>query len=180
MAHQCQPRPFYSQAQKQSKCFSFFFFFFTRASSNLRDSFMMVFTQNSRIFHWALHQPIVFFQVWSHTRQFEPLTEELWLSLWRHFFLHVYKSLSFLKTSMGHSSWEGSERNKDYSEPFLGSMPSSACSVNLVPTSTTCFDHACEQHLKQLWDLCGDLLVNTFSEGEADCFFFHLFKVGKL
>ena len=38
----------------------------------------MVFTQNSSIFHWAVHQPIDFFQVWSHTRRFEPLTEELY------------------------------------------------------------------------------------------------------
>jgi len=42
----------------------------------LRDSFTMVFVQNSSIFHWAVHQPIAFFQVWSHTRRFEPLTEE--------------------------------------------------------------------------------------------------------
>jgi len=55
------------------------FFFFRRASSNLRDSFTMVFAQNSSVFHWAVHQPIVFFQAWSHTRRFEPLTEELWL-----------------------------------------------------------------------------------------------------
>jgi len=42
-------------------CICFSFFFFWRASSNLRDSFMMVFAQNSSIFHWAVHQPIVFF-----------------------------------------------------------------------------------------------------------------------
>jgi len=63
----------------------------------LRNSFMMVFTQKSSIFHWAVHQPIAFFQVWSHTRRFKPLTEELWLLLWRHFFFtctHVHKSLS--------------------------------------------------------------------------------------
>jgi len=35
--------------------FFFFFFFFRRASSNLRDSFTMVFAQNSSIFHWAVH-----------------------------------------------------------------------------------------------------------------------------
>ena len=34
----------------------FFFFFFRRASSNLRDSFTMVFAQNSSIFHWVVHQ----------------------------------------------------------------------------------------------------------------------------
>jgi len=49
----------------------------------------MVFAQNSSIFHWAVRQPITFFQVWSHTRRFEPLTEELWLPLWCHFFFMV-------------------------------------------------------------------------------------------
>ena len=49
-----------------------------QSSSNLRDSFTMVFIQNSSIFHWAVHQPITFLQVWSLIRQFEPLTEELW------------------------------------------------------------------------------------------------------
>ena len=61
---------------RRPKCFSFFFFFFfffffRRASSNLRVSFTMVFAQNSSIFHWAAHQPIAFFHIWSHTRQFE-------------------------------------------------------------------------------------------------------------
>ena len=43
---------------RRPKCFSFgFFFFFRRANSNLRDSLMVVFAQNS-IFHWAVHQPI--------------------------------------------------------------------------------------------------------------------------
>ena len=84
---------------RRPKCFSFFFFFFfffRRASSNLRDSFTMVLAQNSSIFHWAVHQPIAFFQVWSHTRRFEPLTEELWLPLRCHFFFmctHAHKSL---------------------------------------------------------------------------------------
>ena len=46
---------------RRPKCFSFFFFFFfRRASSNLHDSFTMVFAQNSSIFHWAVHQPIAF------------------------------------------------------------------------------------------------------------------------
>ena len=85
---------------RRPKCFSFFFFFFfffRRASSNLLDSFKMVFAQNSSIFHWVVHQPIAFFQVWSHTRRFEPFTEELWLPLWRQFFFtctHAHKSLS--------------------------------------------------------------------------------------
>ena len=77
------------------KCFSFFLFFFRRASLNLRDSFTIVFTQNS-IFHWAVHQPIAFFQVWSHTRWFEPLTE-LWLPVRRLFFFtctHVQNHLA--------------------------------------------------------------------------------------
>jgi len=41
----------------------FFFFFFRQASSNLRDSFRMVFSQSSSIFHRAVHQPIAYFQV---------------------------------------------------------------------------------------------------------------------
>jgi len=56
----------------------------------------MVFARNSSIFHWAVHQPITFFHVRSHTRRFEPLTEKLWLPLRRHFvFLctHAHKSL---------------------------------------------------------------------------------------
>jgi len=48
------------------KCFSSFFFFFLFvvffrwATSKLRDSFMMVFAQNSSILHWPVHQPITF------------------------------------------------------------------------------------------------------------------------
>ena len=77
--------------------FLFFIFFFRRASSNLLYAFTMVFAQNSSIFHWAVHQPIAFLHVRSHTRRFEPLTEELWLPLRRHFFFlctHAHKSLS--------------------------------------------------------------------------------------
>jgi len=55
------------ESHQTAKMFSFFFFFFRWASSNLRDSFTMVFAQNSSIFHWAVHQTIAFFQVWSHT-----------------------------------------------------------------------------------------------------------------
>ena len=48
------------------KCFSsfFFFFFFRRATSKLRDSFMMVFAQNSSILHWAVHSPSLFEVSW--------------------------------------------------------------------------------------------------------------------
>jgi len=35
--------------------------------------------------HWAVHQRIAFFHVWSLSRRFQPLTEELWLPLRRHF-----------------------------------------------------------------------------------------------
>jgi len=35
----------------------------------------MVFAQNSSILHWAVHQSITFSQLWSLTRQFEPVTE---------------------------------------------------------------------------------------------------------
>ena len=48
------------------------------------------FCTKQQIFHRVLHQPITFFQVWSLTRQFELLTEELWLPLWRHFSSHVH------------------------------------------------------------------------------------------
>ena len=84
---------------RRPKCFFFFlfFFFFRRASSNLRESFTMVFAQNSSIFHWAVHQTIAFFQVWSHTRRFEPLAEELWL-LYDAIFLHVYACAQALWT----------------------------------------------------------------------------------
>jgi len=41
---------------------------------------MKVVAQNSSILHRAVHQPIVFFfQLWSLTRWFEPVTKELWL-----------------------------------------------------------------------------------------------------
>ena len=45
------------KVSRRPKCFSFFFFFFRRASSSLHDSFMMVFAQNSSIFHWAVSAP---------------------------------------------------------------------------------------------------------------------------
>ena len=82
---------------RRPKCFTFFFFF-RRASSNLRDSFTMVFAQNSSIFHWAVHRLIAFFQVWSHTRRFERLTEELWLPLRRHFSSRVRMRTNHLAT----------------------------------------------------------------------------------
>jgi len=37
----------------------------------------MVFAQNSSILHWAVHQPIAFSQLWSLTRWFVLVTEEL-------------------------------------------------------------------------------------------------------
>ena len=55
------------------------FFFFRWASSKLRDSFTMVFAQTSSISHWAVHQPIAFSLLWSHSRWFKVVTEELWL-----------------------------------------------------------------------------------------------------
>ena len=77
---------------RQPKCFS--------SSDGLVQicmTFTMVFTQNSSVFHWAVHQPIAFIQVWSLTRWFEPLTKQLWLPLRRHFFFtctRAHKSLS--------------------------------------------------------------------------------------
>ena len=45
------------ESRQKAKMF-FFFFFFKRAGSKFCDSFMIVFTQNSSILHWAVHQPI--------------------------------------------------------------------------------------------------------------------------
>ena len=59
-------------------------------------SFTMVFTQNSSILHWAVHQPIALFQVWSLLRP----TEGLWLPLQRHIFLHVYACTQITSTEM--------------------------------------------------------------------------------
>ena len=49
------------ESHQTTKMFFFLLpLFFRRASSNLHDSFTMVFAQNSSIFHWAVHQPIAF------------------------------------------------------------------------------------------------------------------------
>ena len=48
------------ESRQKAKMF-FFFFFFKRAGSKFCDSFMIVFTQNSSILHWAVHQPIAFY-----------------------------------------------------------------------------------------------------------------------
>ena len=61
---------------RRPKCFFFLLplpFLLQTDQFNLRNSFTMVFAQNSSIFHWAVHQPFAFFKVWSHTRRFEPL-----------------------------------------------------------------------------------------------------------
>ena len=60
-----------------NQCFSFFFFY----SSKLRDSFTMVFAQNSSILHWAVYQPIIFPQPWNLTRHFKVVNDKLWLHL---------------------------------------------------------------------------------------------------
>ena len=74
---------------RRPKCFSFFFFFFfRRASSNLRDSFTIVFAQNSSIFRWAVHQPIAFFHV--HTGQFLNRSLKNYGFLYDAIFLPVY------------------------------------------------------------------------------------------
>jgi len=78
-----------------------FFFFFGQASSKLHDSFTIVFTQNSSILHRAVHQLVTYSQLWSLTRWFELVTEQLWLHLWHHF-VHFYTMkcnyLLFMKT----------------------------------------------------------------------------------
>jgi len=38
--------------------------------------------------HWVVHQSIAFSQLQSLTRQFKPITIELWLHLCHHFFKH--------------------------------------------------------------------------------------------
>ena len=77
VALKCIAKVPYQKVARRPKCFSFFwssvssgffFYFFRRASSNLRDSFTMIFTQNSSIFHWAVHQPIAF-STWLLVRQ---------------------------------------------------------------------------------------------------------------
>ena len=45
--------------------------------AKLCDSFTIIFTQNSSILRWAVHQPIAFSQLWSLTRRSELATEEL-------------------------------------------------------------------------------------------------------
>ena len=65
--------------EPENRQMAFFFFFFWQASSNLRDSFTVTFAQNSSILHWAMHQPITLSQLWSLTKWFEPVTEQLWL-----------------------------------------------------------------------------------------------------
>ena len=67
-----------------------------RGSSNLRDSFMMIFCPKQQHFTLSSAPAHHFFQVWSLTRQFEPLTLELWLPLWCHFSsrVHVHNHLA--------------------------------------------------------------------------------------
>ena len=85
------------------KCFSSFFFFFRQASSKLCDSFTMISPQNSSILHWAVHQPIAFLQLWSLTRHFKLVTEEVWLHLWCHF-VHFYTCINYLVTKHNYYS----------------------------------------------------------------------------
>ena len=71
----------------------FFFLLLRRASSNLCNSFTIVFTQNSLR---AVHQPIAFSQLWSLMRWFNLVTEELWLHCDTILFIctHAHKSLT--------------------------------------------------------------------------------------
>jgi len=74
------------ESRQTANFFSFLFFLvFRRASSNLLDSFTMVSAQNSSVSTEQCTSPLLFLQVWSLTRRFEPLTEELWLPLRCHF-----------------------------------------------------------------------------------------------
>ena len=65
------------------------FFFFRWASSNCIIHAAAFYTEQST-------SPFVFSQLWSLTRWFKPVTEELWLHLGCHFlhFMHVHKALS--------------------------------------------------------------------------------------
>ena len=77
------------------------FFFFLLQTGSFKfawDSFTMVFAQNSSILHWAVHQPITFLPFWSLMRQFEPLTEELWLPLQSHISSRVWMGTNHLAT----------------------------------------------------------------------------------
>ena len=72
--------------------FFFFFFFFRRANSNSRDSFTMVFAQNSSIFHWAVHQPITLSREairTTHSRTMAAFATPFFFTC-----THVHKSLS--------------------------------------------------------------------------------------
>jgi len=61
---------------------------------------MMVFAQIAAFYTaWAVHQPIAFLQLWSLTKHFKPVTEELWLHLWHHF-LHLYTAHKSLSNEM--------------------------------------------------------------------------------
>ena len=83
--------------QKFTKQLNIFLCFFPlllqTASSKLRDSFTVVFTQNNIILHWAVHKPNAFSQHWSLTKHFSLVTEELYRFI---FFIcaHVHESLS--------------------------------------------------------------------------------------
>ena len=69
-----------SQMTKMFFLHFFFFFFFRWASSNLCDSFMMFFAQNCSTLYWAVHQPIIFTQLWSLTGHFKIVWHSLWFS----------------------------------------------------------------------------------------------------
>jgi len=64
--------------------------------SKLRDPLTIDFRQRNCILHWAVHQPIVFSQVWSLTKYLKPQTQELWLICDTIFFpcVHAQKALS--------------------------------------------------------------------------------------
>ena len=86
--------------------------------------------------------------------------------------LHCLKDL--METAMGHSSGERGQRNKDCSKSFRCS-PASCFECVLckshVPSTTTCFEHACEEHPVQMQDLSRDSLIETLVDGKADSIF---------
>ena len=70
--------------------FSFFLSFFRLASSNLRDTFTMIFTQNNSIFRWAVHQLITFFTALKSHEGVRTSHRRTMASFALPFFLHLY------------------------------------------------------------------------------------------
>ena len=122
---------------RQPKCFS--------SSDGLVQicmTFTMVFTQNSSVFHWAVHQPIAFIQVWSLTRWFEPLTKQLWLPLRRHFFFTCTRAHKSLSNDIMQDCWIRTQLDEcaKLPDPVVGiqvdCIPCSSLATSYTPPTT--------------------------------------------